>query len=80
MRLPVELSGKLDDSAGERGVDEPETTGAIQTHIPRSRRIEVWMVEGVEGLEAELGPHCLSDGPVLFQCGVPVLVMGSAKI
>ena len=78
--LPVELSGNLDNSTGERGCDLPETIGTIQTHIPRPRRIEVRMVEGVEGFEAELGSHALPEQPVLLENGVPVLVMGPAKI
>ena len=38
------------------------------------------MVKRVVGLEAELRSHVISEGPVLIQGGVPVLIAWAAKI
>src|ERR1035438_5690470 len=87
--LPVELAGPLNVARCEGLRDGTETTATAGAAIgvttlpgssPRLRRVEVRMVEGVEGFEAELNPHHLAEAPVLFKRGVPVLIVRTTQI
>ena len=74
---PVEFACELHLAAGKRIGDLPETRGAstsvwIASTEARIWRIELWMVEGVEHLSAELNASYLAQAPILHDRGIEV--------